>query len=74
MEPCSERLSGNLPCTDRILGTSIKTVFVGVLEPDTFIAENTGLRKLKEADVEYIQVPGYEDECLKAAFKGHPGK
>ncbi len=73
MEPCSERLSGNLPCVDRILGTSIKTVFVGVLEPDTFIKNNTGLRKLQDKNVEYIQIPGYEDECLEAAFKGHPG-
>lgn len=73
MEPCSERLSGNIPCVDRILGTRIKTVFVGVLEPDTFVKVNTGLRKLEEKQVEYIQIPGYEDECLKAAFKGHPG-
>lgn len=73
MEPCSERLSGNLPCVDRILGTRIKTVFVGVLEPDTFVKVNTGLRKLEEKQVEYIQIPGYEEECLKAAFKGHPG-
>jgi len=73
MEPCSERLSGNLPCVDRILKTNIKTVFVGVLEPDTFIKENTGLRKLQESNIEYIQIPGYEEDCLKAAFKGHPG-
>lgn len=69
MEPCSERLSGNLPCTDRILGTSIKTVFVGVLEPTTFVAKNVGKEKLTGAGIEYIHIPGYEDECLKAATK-----
>lgn len=69
MEPCSERLSGNLPCTDRILGTSIKTVFVGVLEPTTFIANNVGKDKLTSAGIEYIHIPGYEEECLKAATK-----
>lgn len=69
MEPCSERLSGNLPCVDRILGSNIKTVFVGVLEPTTFIANNVGKDKLSKANVEYIHIPGYEEECLKAATK-----
>lgn len=72
MEPCSERLSGNLPCVDRILKTCIKTVFVGVLEPDTFIKKNVGLEKLSEKNVSYVRVPGFEKECLAAAFKGHP--
>lgn len=69
MEPCSERLSGNLPCTDRILESSIKTVFVGVLEPDTFVANNVGKEKLNNASIEYIHIPGYEEESLKIATK-----
>lgn len=72
MEPCSERLSGNLPCVDRILKTNIKTVLVGVLEPTTFIAENVGRKKLTERGVEYVHIPGLEKECLEAARKGHP--
>lgn len=71
MEPCSLRLSGNLPCVDRILETGIKTCFVGVVEPDTFVKENTGKSKLSKADVEYIHVPGYEAECLRVATIGH---
>ncbi|CDR39879.1 CYFA0S04e00144g1_1 [Cyberlindnera fabianii] len=74
MEPCSLRLSGNLPCVDRILKTDIKAVFVGVVEPDTFVKNNVGLEKLREKGVEYIKVPGLEDDILKAAFKGHPDK
>lgn len=74
MEPCSFRLSGNLPCVDRVLNTSIKTCFVGVLEPDTFVKNNTGKAKLEEADVEYIHIPGYEDECLEIATFGHEKK
>ena len=62
MEPCSERLSGNLPCVDRILETNIKTVFVGVLEPTTFIANNIGKEKLTKAGVEYIHIPGRSEE------------
>lgn len=71
MEPCSERLSGNLPCVDRILKTSIKTVFVGVMEPDDFIKDNVSLAKLEEQGVSYIHIPGYEAKCLKIAKKGH---
>jgi tRNA pseudouridine synthase 8/2,5-diamino-6-(5-phospho-D-ribitylamino)-pyrimidin-4(3H)-one deaminase len=74
MEPCSLRLSGNEPCVDRILNTCIRTVFVGVTEPDTFVKKNVGLDKLKQRGVEYIKVDGFEDDILKAAFKGHPGK
>lgn len=69
MEPCSERLSGNLPCVDRILGTTIKSVFVGVVEPETFVANNTGRKKLTDEGIEYIHIPGYEDECLAIATK-----
>lgn len=69
MEPCSERLSGNLPCTDRILKTSIKAVFVGVVEPKTFIENNVGRKKLADAGIEYIHIPGYEKECLEIATK-----
>lgn len=72
MEPCSERLSGNLPCVDRILKSNIKTVFVGVLEPDDFVKDNTSLAKLEEAGVSYIQIPGYEEESIRIAKKGHP--
>lgn len=76
MEPCSERLSGNLPCVDRIIATGgkIKTVYVGVREPDRFIKDNVGLGKLMEAGVEYICVPGLEEEILKEAIRGHDGE
>ncbi|KAI5808071.1 cytidine deaminase-like protein [Peziza echinospora] len=83
MEPCSERLSGNLPCTDRILAYNsnperlkkglgeIKTVYVGVKEPSTFIKKNIGEEKLRNAGIEYIHLPGLEDEILRVAKEGH---
>lgn len=71
MEPCTLRLSGNLPCTDRILATPIKTVFVGVSEPDTFVANNSSKAKLAEAGIEYIIVPGFEKDILATATLGH---
>lgn len=74
MEPCSFRLSGNLPCVDRILNTGIKTCFVGILEPETFVKNNTGRKQLKGSGIEYIHIKGYEDECLKIATLGHEEK
>ena len=47
VEPCSKRLSGNLPCVERVLGLagSIRNVYVGIMEPETFVAENTGEKR-----------------------------
>ncbi|ODV81625.1 DRAP deaminase [Suhomyces tanzawaensis NRRL Y-17324] len=71
MEPCSLRLSGNLPCVDRILNSNIKTCFVGVVEPEIFVKNNSSLSKLSAKGVEYIHIPGYEEICLEIAKKGH---
>jgi tRNA pseudouridine synthase 8/2,5-diamino-6-(5-phospho-D-ribitylamino)-pyrimidin-4(3H)-one deaminase len=71
MEPCTFRASGNLPCADRILATNIKTCFVGVSEPDTFVKNNTSYSKLSENGIEYVFIPGYEDEILRVAKLGH---
>lgn len=71
MEPCTFRLSGNKPCTDRILDTDISTVFVGVVEPKDFVENNTSISKLEESGVDYIHIPGYEKQCIEIAKKGH---
>lgn len=75
MEPCSFRLSGNLPCVQRIINTKkIKTVFVGVVEPDTFVKDNTSSAILQAHNIDYFQLPGYEDLITAIAFKGHEDK
>ena len=77
MEPCGKRLSGNLPCVDRILATrtgvngGIRTVYIGVQEPETFIGQNTGRTKLEKAGIKYVHVAGLEDDILKVATAGH---
>ena len=77
MEPCNKRSIGNIPCVDRILqsltGVSggIKTVYLGVTEPETFVGENAGRSKLEAAGVVCIHVPGLEDEILEVAKAGH---
>ncbi|KAI0454328.1 cytidine deaminase-like protein [Xylaria acuta] len=51
MEPCSRHLGGNRTCVDRILGLdgAVKSVYVGIREPDTFIGENGGIQRLENA-------------------------
>ena len=77
MEPCYKRGSGNLPCTERILRTKsagnggIKTVYLGVKEPETFVGENKGRAKLEEAGIASVHVIGFEEEILKVATAGH---
>ncbi|KAI8963205.1 cytidine deaminase-like protein [Daldinia sp. FL1419] len=73
MEPCSERLSGNLPCLDRILaiGNKIETVYVGVYEPEKFISNNSSKRKLEDANIKFVHIPGFEEEILEVATAGH---
>lgn len=73
MEPCSMRLSGNLPCVDRILaiGSKIRTVYVGVLEPEKFVSNNSGKSKLEQAGISFVHVGGLETEILEVATAGH---
>lgn len=73
VEPCSKRLSGNLPCAERILRLAevIKTVYVGVMEPKKFVADNTGREVLEKAGIQFVHVEGLEDEILKVAKAGH---
>lgn len=77
MEPCNKRSIGNEPCVDRILKTlegvngGIKTVYLGVAEPETFVGENAGRSRLEAAGIVCIHVPGLEDEILKVAKAGH---
>ncbi|KAI4716628.1 cytidine deaminase-like protein [Aureobasidium sp. EXF-10727] len=80
MEPCDFRLSGNLPCTERVLLTrsaastghkGIQKVYIGVKEPEKFVGENKGRQKLEDAGVQVIHVQGLEQDILKVATAGH---
>ncbi|KAI0133672.1 cytidine deaminase-like protein [Xylariales sp. AK1849] len=75
MEPCSVRLSGNLPCADRILGIGkkIKTVYVGVQEPEKFVSHNSGKSRLEQAGIRFVHIGGLEKEILEVATTGHMG-
>ncbi|KAK3292721.1 cytidine deaminase-like protein [Chaetomium fimeti] len=73
VEPCSKRLSGNLPCVERVirLAGSIRTVYVGIMEPETFVADNTGKKSLEDAGIAVVHVEGFEQEILDVATAGH---
>ncbi|PHH55645.1 Bifunctional protein RIB2 [Ceratocystis fimbriata CBS 114723] len=73
MEPCSLRLSGNTPCTDRLVDQRewLRCVYYGVGEPDTFVQQNTGKSKLRAAGIDVVHVPGLEEEIITVAKAGH---
>ncbi|PWY75064.1 cytidine and deoxycytidylate deaminase zinc-binding domain protein [Aspergillus heteromorphus CBS 117.55] len=73
MEPCNRRLSGNRTCVERILGLAgaIRVVHVGMKEPETFIGENVGIRRLRDAGVRVEVVDGMEERIVEVATAGH---
>ena len=79
IEPCNKRSVGNTPCVDRILALkredgrqAISRVYVGISEPETFVGVNEGTRRLGDAGIAVVKVPGFkEEEILKVATAGH---
>lgn len=77
MEPCQTRSAGSIPCVERILGTlsgearGIKTVYIGVKEPTTFVTANAGQSRLEQAGIVCVHVHGLEEEILRTATAGH---
>ena len=73
MEPCNKRLSGNKTCVERILGLkgAVKNVYVGIKEPDRFVGQNEGRKRLEDAGVGVEVVKGLEDQILEVATAGH---
>ncbi len=69
MEPCSTRLSGNLPCVDRLVGAKVGRVFQGVEEPADFV-DCVGSSTLREAGIQVVTVPGFQEEALAVARGG----
>lgn len=80
MEPCGKRLSGNLPCVERIIRTrqgghrGIDKVYFGVKEPGIFVGESEGCKKLTEAGIDWQHIEGLEKEILAVATAGHEKK
>ncbi|KAK3316083.1 cytidine deaminase-like protein, partial [Apodospora peruviana] len=74
MEPCNARLSGNMTCVTRILRLdgAIKTVYVGIKEPGTFIEHNDGQERLEANGVKVeFPVEHLRDKITKISLAGH---
>lgn len=65
-----------MSCTQRIIGLSAKlrTVYVGVQEPKTFVGQNDARELLGQLGVKVVLVEGLEEEILKVATSGHVKK
>lgn len=81
LEPCGKRLSGNLPCVERIIATrqgdssgGVRKVVFGAKEPGTFVQDSRSLQRLDQAGVEWEFVEGLDDEILSVAIEGHVKK
>lgn len=81
LEPCSLRLSGNVPCVQRIIATrrnnpagGIRTVIFGAKEPGTFVKDSKSCQLLTDAGIDWQYIPDLEEEILSIAMEGHVKK
>lgn len=65
LEPCGNRLSGNLPCTQRIIDAKLSRVIYAEKEPPIFVT-GVGHDVLREQGLEVVQLEGFEDVFRKA--------
>jgi len=61
LEPCSQRASRPLTCTQLILAAGIKRVVVAWREPSLFVANCQGVEFLEQAGVTVIEIPELGD-------------
>lgn len=74
MEPCNERLSGDMTCVTRILRLKsvIKTIYVGIHEPGTFIGHNYGQKRLEASGIQVVYpVEHWKDAITEVSMAGH---
>ncbi|KAK5939399.1 hypothetical protein PMZ80_008703 [Knufia obscura] len=78
LEPCGKRLSGNLPCVQRIINTrkhnpegGVRKVVFGAKEPGTFVQDSQSCKLLTEAGIGWEYLPDFEEEILSVAMEGH---
>jgi pyrimidine deaminase RibD-like protein len=86
LEPCGKRLSGSLPCVQRIIATQknfsgspnpsnsecgIRNVIFGAKEPNTFVKDSESCRMMEEAGIKWEYVESLQEEILQVAMEGH---
>ncbi|KID88020.1 DRAP deaminase [Metarhizium guizhouense ARSEF 977] len=72
MEPCNDRRSGNISCVERILKLKdvVRSVYVGIREPSTFVRCNDGMKRLQEAGIEVRITEDMKEYILNASIAG----
>ncbi|MET9883785.1 hypothetical protein ABZZ20_11690 [Streptomyces sp. NPDC006430] len=63
MEPCSERRSRPLSCTQLILRSLIRRVVIAWREPSILVAECVGVETLREAGVKVVELSNLAAEA-----------
>ncbi|WP_435601212.1 deaminase [Streptomyces sp. C10-9-1] len=61
LEPCSERRSRPLTCTQLILRSPIRRVVIAWREPSLLVADCVGVEMLREAGAEVLELPDLAD-------------
>jgi len=62
MEPCSKRLSGKIPCVEKIIESKLHRVVIGMKEPDHFLICK-GISLLEAAGIEVTSLQDLHYEC-----------
>jgi pyrimidine deaminase RibD-like protein len=65
LEPCGNRLSGKLPCTQRIIDAKLLRVIYAEKEPPIFVT-GVGRDVLRKQGVEIIKLDGFEEVFYEA--------
>ncbi len=64
LEPCSERKSRPVACTQLIINSRIHRVVTAWREPSLFVADCQGVELLKQAGAEVVEMPEFADAAM----------
>ncbi|WP_308312475.1 deaminase [Streptomyces sp. ISL-11] len=63
LEPCSERKSRPLTCTQLVLRSGIRRVVIAWREPDLFVGDCIGVEALRDEGVSVVELPDMAEEA-----------
>ncbi|MFF7022209.1 deaminase [Streptomyces klenkii] len=63
LEPCSQRRSRPLTCTQHVLKSGIRRVVIAWKEPALFVADCVGVETLKSQGVTVLEVPELSEQA-----------